>query len=89
MYFTEIFADFVFNIKAHSSKYRDFQNIHYIPAHSSKKCDLPDMFPNYYWVWNSYKQMPRNKIMALKEPEWSSCGLPFIKIRLTTLKTRM
>ena len=36
-----------------------------------------------------YKQMPRNKIMALKEPEWSSCGLPFIKIRLTTLKTRM
>jgi len=54
MHLTEILADFVFNFKAHNSKHGDFQNIHYIQAHSSKNCDLPNMFPNYYWVSVAY-----------------------------------
>ena len=47
MYCTEIFTDFVFNITAHNSKYKDFQNIYYTQADSSKKCDLPNILPNY------------------------------------------
>jgi len=80
MHCTEIFADFVFKIKAHNSKYRDFKNIHYIQAHSSQNFDPPNMFPNYYWVSVAYPGIlfrwggSTNSVEDRGQREWGSGG---------------
>lgn len=66
MYFTEIFTDFMLNITAHNSKYRDFQNIYYIMSSQLKELQSAEHVTKLLLGMELYKQMACDKIMALK-----------------------